>query len=196
MLAVRKTSDSEDIEGVGPVSWEDTYEMLECCGCENVVLRHSHSFSELPEVEVAYYPPRVSRPTPPWKNKLPYRFSSLMDEIYSALHANSRCLALMGARTVVDMVVLDKIGDVGSFQQKLEHMEQRGFVSRQSREFLAVAFEAGSAAAHRGFRPMEEQLLNVMDIVENLLQAVYVLQDAAAELRKATPPRRRKKQSS
>jgi len=98
----------------------------------------------------------------------------------------------MGARAVVDMVILNKIGDAGSFQHKLQEMQERGFVARQSREFLAAALEAGSAAAHRGFEPKEEELAHVMDIVENLLQAVYVLQDAAAELRKATPPRRRK----
>jgi len=74
-----------------------------------------------------------------------------MTEIYAALHADSRSLALMGARTLVDMAILDKIGDAGSFQKKLELMEQKGFVARENRQFLSAALDAGNAAAHRGY---------------------------------------------
>jgi hypothetical protein len=113
----------------------------------------------------------------------------LLDEIYIALHADSRRLALMGARAVLDIVLLDKVGDVGTFAKKLEQLEEQGLVARRNREFLATAIDAGSAAAHRGFRPNEETLAHVMDIVENLLEAVYVLEKSAEALRKATPQR-------
>ena len=100
----------------------------------------------------------------------------------------------MGARTLVDMLMLDKIGDVGSFQHKLEQLEKRGLVGRQNRNFLAVALDAGNAAAHRGYQPKKEQLNHAMDIVENLLQAVYVLEGAAEELKKSMPQRGTKRQ--
>jgi hypothetical protein len=45
-------------------------------------------------------------------------------------------------------------------------------------------------------RPSPEQLDQVMDIVEHLLEAVYVLDGAAAALRKSTPPPRKKTVSS
>jgi hypothetical protein len=167
--------------------------MLECCGCETVTLRHTNVFSEDPEPNVKYYPPSVSRRMPLWRKKLDdYKLRAVVGEVYSALGTDCRRLAMMGARTVVDMVLTDKVGDVGSFTKKLEKLEQVGFVSRQSREFLAAALDAGNAAAHRGFQPSKEQLNHVMDIVENVLQAVYVLQGAAAELRKTTPRRRLK----
>jgi hypothetical protein len=196
VLASRQISDSEEIEGVGEVSWEDDYEMLECCGCQTVVLRHTAYWSEDPETTVSYHPPPVSRAFPTWKSKLPLRFRSLVDEVYAALHADSRRLALMGARTLVDMLMLDKIGDVGSFQHKLEQLEKRGLVGRQNRDFLAVALDAGNAAAHRGYQPKKEQINHAMDIVENLLQAVYVLEGSAEELKKTTPPRPTKKKKS
>jgi uncharacterized protein DUF4145 len=195
LRAAREIPGEDGIEGVGEISWQDDYEMLECLGCESVVLRHTYYWSEDPEPTITYYPPPVSRPTPLWKSKLPYKIGSLLEEVYSALHANSRSLALMGARTLVDMAIFDKVGDAGNFQRKLEQMEQHGFLARENRQFLAAALEAGNAAAHRGYQPKEEHLAHVMDIVENLLQAVYVLKGAAAELRKATPPRPRKKQT-
>lgn len=129
-------------------------------------------------------------------HELPYKLSSLLREIYTALDADRRWLALMGTRTVVDMVLLEKVGDVGTFQQKLEQLEGKGFVSRRSREFLAAVLDIGSAAAHRGFVPKAEQLAHVMDIVENVLQAVFLLEGAAAELRKKTPPRQGAKKTS
>lgn len=190
VVAVRKTSQDADVEGAGTIWWEDTYEMLECCGCESVSLKHTHYFSEEGEDRVQYYPPPVARPSPKWLWKLPFDLASLLNEVYAALHSNSRTLALMGARTVVDVVILNKIGDVGTFEEKLANLENRGYIGDKNREFLATALDAGSAAAHRGYRPKPEQLHHVMDIVENLLESVYVLEKAAKDLAKKVPPRR------
>jgi len=164
--------------------------MLECCGCESVTLRHTFEFSEEPEPTVTYYPPPVSRPSPKWERDLPLDVRSLMREIYSALHADNRRLALMGARTVVDLLLRHKVGDIGTFAQKLARLETEGFIARQNARYLAAALDAGSAAAHRGYEPRKEHLGHVMDIVENVLQAVYILENAADELQKATPTRR------
>jgi hypothetical protein len=87
------------------------------------------------------------------------------------------------------MVMVEKIGDVGRFDQKLNELEKAGFVSSKNREVLAAALDAGSAAAHRGYAATPAEVNIVMDIVENMLQAVYVLHDAAQKLKKSTPPR-------
>jgi hypothetical protein len=192
VLSLRVTEGSEEIEEVGCVHWRDRYEMLECCGCESVKLRHSSWFSGTDETTVTYYPPPISRPLPPWRFKLPFALRSLIDEIYTALHADSRRLALMGARTALDMILLEKVGDVGSFPQKLQALQDQGFIGKRSCEVLTAALDAGSAAAHRGYRPNKDHLAYVMDIVENVLQAVYVLEGAAAELRKKIPKREKK----
>jgi hypothetical protein len=113
----------------------------------------------------------------------------MVEEVYRALQADSSRLATIGARTVVDLLILDKVGDVGSFGEKLVQLERQGFVGRRNREFVATALEAGSAAAHRGVAVDAADLNRVMDIVESLLESVYVLGDAADSLRKSTPPR-------
>lgn len=178
------------MEGVGHINWSDRYEMLECAGCETVSLRQTHWFSEEPDLEVTHYPPAVSRRMPQWRYKTIYRVADLMGEVYAALHSDSRSLALMGARTIVDLVLVDKVGDEGSFGAKLQKLESQGFIGKQGRLILETALDAGSAAAHRAYKPSTEHLNQVMDIVENLLEAVYVLERAAVEIRKATPQRR------
>jgi hypothetical protein len=190
IVAQHTTSKSEIVESVGEIYWDDEYEMLECCGCGTVLFKHESIFSEDPEPTIIFYPPRVSRPSPKWKWKLPYQITGLLNETYAALHADSRTLALMGARAIVDMIMIDKVGDIGTFPQKLEGLEQQGFVSNKNRSILSTVLDAGSAAAHRGYIPEDEELNCVMDIIENLLEAVYILEKLAKKLQEKTPPRK------
>jgi hypothetical protein len=193
LCADAETAD-DFIEGVGSVWWRTTSEMLKCRGCGAVSLRQSELFSEGNEPAFYFYPPRVSRRRPSWNTQLPLGLLHMMNEVYSALDADNRRLALMGARTVLDMLMLDKVGDTGTFEQKLKAMEELGFVTVRGREFLDAALDAGNAAAHRGYNPKAEDLARVMDIIENMLQNVYVLEDAARTLRERTPPRHARKQ--
>lgn len=85
--------------------------------------------------------------------------------------------------------MVEKVGDEGGFSQKLKSLEEAGYVSSKNRAVLEAALEAGSAASHRGYAAKADEVNAVMDIVENMLQAVYVLDEAAQKLKKATPPR-------
>jgi hypothetical protein len=96
---------------------------------------------------------------------------------------------MMGARALIDLVMLDKVGDTGTFSEKLKALVSQGYVSTLNREFLEAALEAGHAATHRGHEPTTADVNRMMDIIENLLQAVYVLGDAAEQLKKRTPKR-------
>ena len=175
--------------------WRTTFDMLECCGCHEVVLRRRFDFSADPEPDVRYFPPPVSRHPPRWRYRLPSDLRAVFDEVYLSLDANTRCLPIIGARTLLDMLMVQKVGDVGNFKQKLKKLQAGGFVSADNVEILDAALDAGNAAAHRGHAPNVSDVNTVMDIVENLLQAVYVLPDMAQRLKKATPPRPGKKRT-
>ena len=174
--------------------WHETWEMVECCGCEEVKLQRRSLSSQDDSREgerVSYFPAAVSRRLPNWSAKLPYEVRDLLNEVYAAIHAGSCRLATVGARTLIDITMLDnKVGDVGSFKDKLAAMEQKGFLGVKNREFLEVAIDAGNAAAHRGLRLPPDKLFLVMDIVENMLQTSHVLEAAGQELRTEIPPRR------
>lgn len=189
LKTVKGDSGTEVYDEQYDISWDTTFEVLQCSGCLEVVLRRTYVFSEWDQPDVRYFPPRISRHPPKWVHELPYDLGQVLEEVYRALDANNRRLPMMGARTLVDMVMVEKVGDVGGFAEKLLALEKAGFVSSKNREVLEAALDAGSAAAHRGLAAKAEQVNAVMDIVENLLQAVYVLQDAAQKLKQSTPPR-------
>lgn len=169
--------------------WQTDSEMFECCGCSSVLLRQTHHFSEDPEPEVTFYPPPASRWLPQWQWSLPHKLRGLLAQIYKALQANSLSLAMMGARAILDTAIIDTVGDHGSFGKNLEAMKNKGYLSVKNCEYLDVAFDAGSASAHRSHNPDQDQINTVMDIVENMLQSLFVLEKKAKALKGAIPPR-------
>jgi hypothetical protein len=183
------------------------FDMLECCGCREAVLRRTFHCPDVDvhsrmanaavtvdadgsvEDDVRYFPPPMSRDLPRWRFKLSLEMRELLEEIYRSLDAENLRLPMMGARTLVDMMILEKIGDIGTFKEKLNELEKAGFISSRNREALYAALEVGNAAAHRGHAATHTEVHDVMDIVETMLQAIYVFPELAQNLKKATPPR-------
>jgi Domain of unknown function (DUF4145) len=183
------------------------FDMLECLGCRTAVLRRvlhcldpdtrlrmgaaAGVVDEWGGIEddVRYFPPAMVRDPPPWRFKLPLDMRKLLEEIYRSLDAENLRLPMIGARTLVDMMILEKIGDVGGFKEKLKELEKEGFVSSRNREALYAALEVGNAAAHRGHAATESEVHAVMDIVETMLQAIYVFPELAQNLKRTTPSR-------
>jgi uncharacterized protein YutE (UPF0331/DUF86 family) len=185
------------------ISWENYYEVLECQECQNVTFRIRHWDDEAQfshdqrDYQDTYYPPSVSRPKPPWFDKLDGKFQEVLHEIYVALHANIRFLAAFGARTALDMLIVDKIGDTGTFKSKMDKLETDGYIDSTERELLDAITEAGNAAAHRGYAPDERRLNSVIDILESLFDKFYIkperdkeLLEKARELKSRIPRRK------
>lgn len=200
VLASKHVYDEEEIDlsdGTVHRASVTSFEMLVCCGCDNVTLRETYYEHGWGEYEhVTYYPPLVSRKLPPWHKDLPDEIRSLLDETYTALHADSCQLAMMGARALIDLTLVAKVGDSGTFKSRLDALVEKGYTSSGNVQILDIALEAGHAATHRGYVAEPDVVNNVIDIVENLLQAVHVLGAVAERLKKEMPRRPRKKKKS
>ena len=188
VVAVREQQGSETIKEDFVIDWINTYFLLECCGCEEISVKRTSWCSEDPYEHVEHYPPRVSRRQPPWIEDIPEETAKLMREIYGALQGDQRRLALMGARTVIDGLLLRQVDGSGTFKQRLDALEKKGFLSKINREVLDSALNAGHAATHRAYNPDADDLNRVMDIVENVLQAENLSKDAD-RLNQTTPSR-------
>jgi hypothetical protein len=171
--------------------WAITNTLFECCGCEFVTLRRNFMSSESDEEEITFYPPPVSRSLPSWHHHLPWKMQELLREIYTALHSDSRWLALMGTRALIDLFMVDKIGDRGAFTEKLKKLVEKGYLANHEKEILNTALEAGNAATHRGYKPESEELNHVVDVVERLIHT-YILKEANDVAKAKIPPRKKK----
>lgn len=168
------------------------WKILQCLGCQEITLSRVDWCSEDDRQEhyrPIYFPPRVSRRKPDWlaRGEAP-GYHGILEEVYAALHADSRRLALMGARSAIDTAIAKRIGDQGSFTQGLNALQQANLLSKQERPLIEAAFDAGSAAMHRGHQPTIEDLNTVMDIVERVIHS-EVLESKVKDLAASTPKR-------
>jgi hypothetical protein len=115
--------------------------------------------------------------------------SRLLREIYVALHGNCLGLGTMGVRALLETVMIERVGDQGSFVNNLTTFEEQGFISKLQKEALAAVLEVGHASIHRSYDPSRTELKHALDITENLIEGVYISHLKAAELKKRIPPR-------
>ena len=184
----------------------DTFRMLKCCGCRNVTLQKSTWSSEETDENgdgipyVTYYPPAISRSSPKWLAELhllrgndEQYIAELLHEIYSALHNDSRRLAVMGVRALLEHLMLSTLkNDYGSFKKNLDNFEVQGHLSATQRKIIEPILEAGHATIHRGFTPSVVDVTTVVDVAESLVATTYVLAEQAAELDRRVPKRKKK----
>ena len=184
------------------MSGNDSYEMLKCCGCSSIKLRHVEWCSEYYDEQgntiprTLYYPPAAFRPHPRWFVDLMLEVSfkdgnlhDLLSEIYVALRNDQRALAAMGVRALLENVMVEKVGDKGSFSANLKAFETEGYVSRIQRERLDTIFEAGHAAMHRLYKPSKADLITLVDIAESVVESIYIHHSKVERLKKGIPPR-------
>ena len=165
--------------------------LSKCRGCEKINFRHILRRSPEEKTDVVFYFPRKPiRPVPEWVIKLPMHYVEVLQEIYLSINEGLLILSLTGIRTLLDIYIIQKIGDVGTFKQKLDKLVSSSIITSSKAEVIEAAIDAGNAAAHRGYKPDSETLLKVLDIVENLLQSEIVDRNAK-HIRGNTPSRKK-----
>lgn len=193
--------------------WGQTdYRILQCRGCGRAYFQIDEVFSEdidhvqdphtgeweqyIPH-KISYWPSPSKRERPDWAFELDVTDSelgTLFGDIYGALNADLRVPAAIAARTVFDRASeLLGIDPAITFAEKLDELADAGKISTDEKGTLEVLTDAGSAAAHRGWRPKPRELETMISIIEAFLHRTFVLGEAARELRAKIPPKARRK---
>jgi len=155
------------------------WSLSKCLGCEKVNFKHVVSSSlDKSNDKIFYFPRKYIRQIPPWFVKLPIKYLPIAHEVYAAVNERLNRLSMAGIRTLLDIFIVSKVGDAGSFKQKLEKLIALGVITKSKASILETAIDAGSATVHRGFSPDQETIFQVLDIVENLLHSEIVDRDA------------------
>jgi Domain of unknown function (DUF4145) len=118
---------------------------------------------------------------------------AVMMEVYQAVDGGQYRLAAMGIRALLEQVMIQKVGDLKTFDMKLDEFQAKGYISVIQRDALQATLEVGHAAMHRAFVPTEKDLSVAMDIVEGVLAPIYEHRLEAEKMADRVPPR---KQSS
>jgi len=108
--------------------------------------------------------------------------------VYLAINNNLGVLSAVGIRTVFDRATeLLGVNPADTFKDKLDHLEAKGLISVDEKRALGVLVDAGSAAAHRGWRPKSAEVDGLMLILESFLHRNFIASQAIDNIAKAVP---------
>lgn len=202
ILFEKKDRGTEEFDEGFSIDFGLTLQVVQCRGCESFSMVRSSWNSEetdergRPEITTAYFPPRTFREFPAalksdFINQVcPPEIENLLNELYVALQNDSRASATMLMRAVFEHMMIEKVGDEGTFTDNLRRFEGEGYIGKKQREVVESMLEAGHASIHRAFIPKKEDVVALTDILESVLQVVYVQSSKAAEIKKRIPERK------
>lgn len=194
------------------VVWSMTYYfILQCPACEEVYFMKDGIFSEDYDYDynhntgeeemtmnhsIEQWPSPSKREIPAWTSHLfgvDDKLHSILLDTYKALDNDLRVFAAIGIRTAFDSVSeFLKIDPAMGFGEKLDEFVKLGKIGLDERGMLDALTDAGSAAAHRGWKPTPEQLDIMMASIEGFIYRTYILGAEAEKLKAAVPSKLRR----
>ena len=141
---------------------------------------------KVPRETIRYHPAFNRRRRPEWTKghwTEHEKLRNITDEMYAALDNELPVLAAVGMRTAFDTAIeILGIDPGGTFAEKLDAILDLGKISKEERQHLDMLVDAGSAAAHRGWRPESYHLDSMALILEGFLHRTFLLPTRASIL--------------
>lgn len=164
------------------------YRLLQCRGCDDVrlsVVNMVFEGDEEEEISSRFYPPKLLRKYPDWfwlfliqPPGFVIKTSGLwgaLNEIYTSVNSECYRVSMMGVRALLEQIMIENIGDKGSFRKNLYEFKVSGFVSDKQEASLSSALEAGHASIHRAYTPDMDEVSAVLSVLENVIESIYII---------------------
>ena len=175
--------------------YDEHYQILQCQGCEDIAFRKSHTNSEaavmdekgdlIQDVKEEIYPSRVAgRHKLSHIHFLPSIVCGIYEETHSALCNKQPVLAGIGIRALIETICKDKKADGANLEKKIDGLVGLGVLTGDGAKILHSLRILGNQAAHEVTPQSEDTLGIAFDVVEHLLNGVYVLPKVAQKLPK------------
>lgn len=140
--------------------------------------------------ESIFFEQNLSTGKPDWYDFLGDAQKALIWEIDRAINNELEALPTIGLRTLLETIMVEKIGDVGGgFFKKVERFTEEGYVTPIMAKALSHVLDAGHASAHRAYFPSREDLAICVELVKHLMQGIYILRPSVEKVAEKTPKR-------
>lgn len=177
---------SEDMGPHDYFMWYDEYQIVQCQGCETISFRKTHENSEdyhqtgPEDVEhtlyVDLYPnPEEGRDTLEDDHLLPSNLQRIYSETIKSINAGQTVLTGIGIRAIVETVCKDKNSNGKDLYAKINDLVTQGVLTKDGADILHKLRTLGNEAAHEVKPHDNVQLGLALDVIDHLLQGVYIL---------------------
>jgi hypothetical protein len=192
LYSISERGDNDEI----PLYWIKTYEVIQCLGCnsisfkteyddsDNRVVGHNGEEIHLDPI-IELFPKRISVSGTGNLREiylLPNDIKAIYHETLQALNSSLPILAGVGLRAILESVCKDKNAKGNNLYQQIGDLVQQDVLVQSSANILHQIRDLGNDAAHAGKPHKIETLCTAMEIVENLLQNVYIFREKANKL--------------
>lgn len=169
--------------------WDNEYQIIQCQGCETIMFRQTHMNSEDMEYRQGpggvqseyvtyedYYPnPEKSRTGLSDDHLLPEKLKRIYNETLSALNANNSVLAGIGLRAIIETVCKDQSATGHKLYSQIDSLVVQSVLTKEGADILHKLRVLGNEAAHEVKPHSNVHLGLAFDVVDHLLQGVYIL---------------------
>jgi hypothetical protein len=181
--------------GSGAVDVWGNYQIVQCQGCLTISFCESLACSEDIEYDEhneayqpitrKFFPNRIAgRPTMQDVYFLPQGVQEIYQEAHGALCAELPVMAGFGIRAIVEAVCKDKSMAGNNLKERIDALAKAGLITSAGAEILHHLRFMGNAAAHEMKAHSPTEMNAAFDVVEYLLQGVYILPRQAEMLPK------------
>ena len=168
------------------VDWQEDYQIVQCFGCENITFRNISSNSEdirqiSPDdyeyviTESLFPNPENGRKALEDSHILPTNLKRIYDETLNTLNSGQAVLSGIGIRAIVETVCKDKNTTSGNLFGKINELVTLGVLTQDGADILHKLRTLGNDAAHEVKPHTNSQLGLVFDVIDHLIQGVYIL---------------------
>jgi hypothetical protein len=176
-----------DSDGPHSCDWTNTFELVQCCGCETVSFRATSTHSEAVEydhrgepyypLDQKLYPPRIEGRKDLGGDAwcIPHNIKSVYEEVLTALACQSPVLVGMGLRALIEAVCKEKEAPGHDLHKRIEWLKEKQVLTESGAQILHHIRTLGNGAAHEIKPHSMEELELALDVVEHLFKEVYIL---------------------
>ena len=189
-------------EDDGEIQYWYQHQILRCKGCDTLSFRSDWQstddfFLDDNEAELIHheelFPPRLAGRLPIRVERfLPFEIGLIYRETHQALCSRQRVLAGVGIGVLIEAVCRDQGAPGNNLKDRIDALATKGVLTADGAEILHSLRDTRNAAAHEIRPHREDELSAAFDVVEHLLNSVYLLKVKAAHL----PKRRGKGRSN
>ena len=181
-------------------SHDEHHQLIECMGCESIRYRlfsmshdNINDRNELEPYNISVFPngggDTSTRAVIDFSDDdsieplVPENVVKMYRETVSALNSGARTLAGGGLRATVEAICLTQGITTGNLQNKIDELDKQNLLTKAQADLLHEERYIGNAALHELATPSKSDIEDGLQIVEGLINTIYVLPAKAKRLR-------------
>lgn len=167
-------------------SWCDSYDLIECLGCENIQFREIYTDDSMIYTseegydenyyDIKYFPNHlVNHQELDNFSFLPNNVKNIYLETLEAMKNNCKILAGVGLRAIIEATCNSLSISGKNLQQKIDELSNAKYITKKDSERLHSIRFLGNDSVHDMDVPSQDKLLIALEVVEHLIKDIYLL---------------------